>query len=54
MQLYVCDDEFEGAYVGTLEEITEWMSENVIPVSRATFYKIGEQVTIKLAEEENK
>jgi hypothetical protein len=38
---YVCVDEYEGAYVGTIEQILEWQEEQGIPFLRCRYYKQG-------------
>lgn len=46
---YVCDNEYEGAFVGTLQEIDEWLCETGYTPRNCTFYELGEKVNICLA-----
>ena len=46
---YVCKSEYEGSYVGTLEEINDWLSEESILFNDCIFYRLGKEVTVKLA-----
>jgi hypothetical protein len=41
---YVCVDEYEGAYIGTIEQILEWQEEQGIPFLRCRYYKLGDEV----------
>ena len=46
-QKYVVVSEYEGSYVGTLEEIVIWSSDNGVLLQNCTFYEVGVEVKLK-------
>lgn len=53
-KLYVVKSEYDGAFVGTLEEITEHLDSEVWSLSYCTFYEIGKEVEVFLTVKEKK
>lgn len=41
---YVVIDKYEGSFVGTIEEIIEWLIENSCIHGQQGFYALGEEV----------
>ncbi len=48
-QKYVISNEYEGAFVGTLDEISEWAGDRGVNVFDSEFYALGDEVSLKLS-----
>lgn len=46
---YVCDNDYDGAFVGTLNEIDEWLASNGQTPANCSFYEIGKEVRVGLS-----
>lgn len=45
-KLYVVIDEYEGGYVGTEEQIIEWLISNECTHGQQEFYEVGKKIAI--------
>jgi len=43
-KLYAVIDEYKGGYVGTIDEILEWLVENDCGYGEQKFYEVGKEV----------
>ena len=42
--LYAVVDEYKGSYVGTIDEVLNWLVENDCSYGSQRFYEIGDEV----------
>jgi len=47
--LFAAIDEYEGGFVGTLNEVQEWMENKGIALSSCEFYEVGRKVSVFLS-----
>ena len=48
-QLYAAIDNYEGGFVGTLNEVQEWMENKNISLSSCEFYEVRRKVSVFLS-----
>lgn len=48
MKRYACNNEYDGAVIGTLSEIFEYIRENDWNLGDCTFYELGKEVVVEL------
>lgn len=46
-KLYVVVDEYEGGYVGTYEQIIDWLVDNGCTHGHQKFYEVGKKIAIE-------
>ena len=54
-KLYVVVDEYEGGYVGTEEQVIDWLIDNGCTHGHQKFYEVGSEVALefRLVQEED-
>lgn len=46
-KLYVVIDEYEGGYVGTEEQVIDWLIDNGCTHGHQKFYEVGKEIAIE-------
>ena len=41
-----CYDEFEGGFIGTVNQVLEWQNENNVPFNRPRYFHVSSEIDI--------